>query len=212
MASISSLSDACRELLLDASVVVNLNATGYADRILSALPIDVLVPKPVIKELENGAQNGHQDATDLADLLDRRIVSEAKLVAGAQSEFIALTAGSAISTLGDGEAATIACAHATGAWAAIDERKAWRICRERYKPVTVVSTVDILAHGHVENALSHDEMSKAVLAALEVANMHVHPHHLNWVINWIDETMLHRCKSLPRAVRDGRARAAKTAS
>lgn len=202
MASKSSLSDACEALLLDASVIVNVNATGYADKILTALPMEVLVPKPVIKELKNGAARGHADATDLDDLLNRKIVLEAPLLGSAQSEFIALTAGASVSSLGDGEAATIACAHASGAWAAIDERKARRICEERYKPVTIVSTVDILAHGHVVGALTKDEMAKAVFAALEVANMHVHPHQVDWVTSWIDDEFLHLCTSLPRAVRE----------
>lgn len=202
MASISALSNACEALFLDASVVVNLNATGYADKILTALPLKVLVPKPVIRELRNGAARGHADATDLGKLLDRKIVLEASLSGSSQSEFIALTAGATVSSLGDGEAATIACAHASGAWAAIDERKARRICEERYKSVTVVSTVDILAHGHVVDAMTEEEMSKAVFAALEVANMHVHPHHVEWVTSWIDDGLLYRCRSLPRSVRE----------
>ena len=202
MASISSLSNACQALLLDASVVVNLNATGYAEKILTALPFDVLVPRPVVKELRNGAARGHADATDLDNLLDREIVLEASLLGSAQSEFIALTAGATVSSLGDGEAATIACAHASGAWAAIDERKARRICEERYKPVTVISTVDILAYRHVEEAMTEEEMANSVFAALEVASMHVHPHHIDWVTSWIDDGLLHRCTSLPRAVRE----------
>lgn len=202
MALISSLSDACDALLLDASVVVNLNATGYAAKILTALPFEVLVPMPVIKELRNGASRGHADATDLADLLNRGIVFEAPFGGAAQREFIALTAGSAVSSLGDGEAATIACAYSSGAWAAIDERKARRICDERYKLITVVSTVDILAHDDVMSAMTQDEMTKAVFAALDVANMHVQPHHIDWVTGWIEDRFLHRCTSLPRSVRE----------
>lgn len=202
MASISSLTDKCKSLLLDASVVVNLNATGYSDKILTALPFDLRVASPVISELKRGAAKGHADATDLADLLDKKIIREAMLCATAQSEFIALTSGSSISSLGDGEAATIACAHSTGAWAAIDERKARRVCVERYTPMSVVSTVDILAHNLVTEALSEQEMSNAIRAALEVANMHVHPNHLEWVMSWVDDRYLHRCASLPRAVRE----------
>lgn len=202
MASISSISDACQSLFLDASVVVNLNATGYADKILSSLPFEVSVPSPVVKELTNGSAKGHTDATDLSNLVAQEIVRELPLLGSAQDEFVALTAGATISSLGDGEAATIACAHASGAWAAIDERKARRICRERYKSVTVVSTVDILAHNSVVQAMTEEEMAKAVFAALEVAHMHVHPNHLEWVTSRISERLLHLCVSLPKTVRE----------
>ncbi|MEM9704440.1 MAG: hypothetical protein AAF850_00030 [Pseudomonadota bacterium] len=211
MASISSLSDACEALLLDASVVVNLNATGYSAQILSALPFKVLVPRPVIRELRNGAANGHADATDLDALIGQSIVQEAPVVGAAQGEFIALTSGASVSSLGDGEAATIACAFSSGAWAAIDERKARRICAERYQTVKVVSTVDILAYDSVGEVLTEDEMAKSVFAALEVANMHVHAQHLDWVVSWIDDVQLERCRSLPRSVRERQMRVAKTA-
>ena len=212
MATSSSLSDACEALLLDASVVVNLNATGYSAQILSALPFNVLVPRPVIRELRNGAAKGHADATDLDELLNQSIVSEAPVVGAAQGEFIALPSGFSVSSLGDGEAATIACAYSSGAWAAIDERKARRICADRYQTIQVVSTVDILAYDSVSETLTEDEMAKSVFAALEVANMHVHPEHLDWVTDWIDDHLLHRCLSLPRAIREKHLRSRKSAS
>lgn len=202
MTPISSLSDACQELLLDTSVIINLNATGHAERILAALPVRVLVPGPVIRELEMGAQSGYQDAAGLRTLLDGGIVRELALSDAARSEFITLTAGTAESTLGDGEAATIACAYASSAWAAVDDRKAQRISQERYRTVPVVCTVDMLAHHLVVGAFSQSEMDKAILDALMGANMHVPPHYMDWVVDRIEPSMLHRCMSLPRDVRE----------
>jgi len=197
----SCLSDQCESLLLDASVVVNLNATGYADRILRALPLDVLVPRPVVVELQNGIQAGHTDAIDLQNLLDDGVAVEFTIPESSQEEYIGLVSGTSVQSLGDGEAATIACADGSSLWAAIDERKARRICAERYPQITVVSTVDILAHEAVIAAFSEQEMSSAILAALEVAHMQVQAHQLDWIISQVPAEKLVNCVSLPRSVR-----------
>jgi len=201
MSSVSCLTEIVDPLVLDASVVVNLNATGYADRILGAFPTGVMIPHPVVKELKRGTLMGHSDATDLDQLLGKGLAKTMKLPVTAQPEYIALVSGTSASSLGDGEAATIASAFATGAWAAIDERKARRICAERYKEVKVASTVDILSHPEVVGGFSESEFSAALLAALEVANMQVHEHHMAWVVSRIDPDRIPNCNSLPRAIR-----------
>lgn len=211
MISSSCLNEACATLILDTSVVVNLNATGYSERILSSLPINVHIPKPVILELERGILAGHSDATDLRVLLDKGIVRELPIPAAANGEFVALVSGASVTSLGDGEAATIACSYATGAWAAIDERKARRICSERYQTLNLVSTVDILSHAQVVAAFTPDEMSAVLFAALEVAHMHVQPHHMDWVVSHIDDDKLDLCVSLPQSVREGTQQIARKA-
>lgn len=201
MTSVSCLEEIDDPLVLDASVVVNLNATGFADRVLDAIPAGVFIPDPVIRELQRGTKMGHSDATDLDALLAQGLADTLKVPVSAQSEYISLVSGSSTSSLGDGEAATIASAFAMRAWAGIDERKARRICSDRYKEVKVASTVDILAHPQVVGALSEDEFSAALLAALEVANMQVHRHHLEWVVERIDPDRIAQCRSLPKSIR-----------
>ena len=43
MTSVSCLEEIDDPLVLDASVVVNLNATGFADRVLDAVPVGVFL-------------------------------------------------------------------------------------------------------------------------------------------------------------------------
>lgn len=201
MTTISCLEEIDAPLVLDTSVVVNLNATGFADRILDAIPAGVFIPDPVVRELQRGTKMGYSDATDLDTLLAQDLINTLKVPVSVQSEYISLVSGSSTSSLGDGEAATIASAFAMRAWAGIDERKARRICRESYKDVRVASTVDILAHPEVVGSLSDDEFSSALLAALEVANMQVQKHHMDWIVAHIDPDRLSGCLSLPRSVR-----------
>ena len=202
MTRISCLEEIDDPLVLDASVVVNLNATGFADRVLDAIPSGVFIPDPVVRELQRGIKMGHKDATDLDALLAQGLAETLKVPTSAQSEYISLVSGSSMGSLGDGEAATIASAFAMRAWAGIDERKARRICRDRYKGVKVASTVDILAHPDVLDALSEDEFSSALLAALEVANMQVQRQHMDWVVARIDPDRISNCLSRPRSVRN----------
>lgn len=202
MTSVSCLTEIVDPLVLDASVIVNLNATGFADRILDAIPARVLIPGPVVKELKRGTLMGHNDATDLHILLEEGVAETMNFPPHAHTEFIALVSGSSATSLGDGEAATIVSAYATGAWAAIDERKARRICTERYRGIKVASTVDILAHPDVTTAMTEAELSGALLAALEVAHMHVQKEHMDWILQRIDPKRVGNCTSLPRTIRD----------
>ena len=202
MTSVSCLTEIGDPLVLDASVVVNLNATGFADHILGAVPTAVFVPVPVVRELKRGMIMGHSDATDLKVLLEEGLVESLHVPTSAQSEYVSMVSGSSASSLGDGEAATIASAFSMSGWAGLDERKARRICRERYRTVRVASTVDILAHPNVTLALSEDELSAALLAALEVAHMQVQKEHMSWVLSKIDPQRIAGCISLPRYIRD----------
>lgn len=201
MSSVSCLTEINDPLLLDASVVVNLNATGFANRVLGAIPVSVLIPEPVVRELQRGTNMGYTDAVDLDELLSQGLATTLVVPELAQSEYITLVSGSTTCSLGDGEAATIASAFATGAWAAIDERKARRICSDRYKEVKVACTLDILTHPSILSELSEDEFSAALLAALEVAHMQVQKHHMDWVVARIGPDRISRCLSLPRSVR-----------
>lgn len=202
MTAVSCLTEIDDPLVLDASVVVNLNATGFVSCILSAVPSSVFIPEPVVRELNRGTAMGYSDATDLQDLLEDGLVEQLRIPISAQSEYLALVSGSSATSLGDGEAATIASAFSMGAWAGLDERKARRICGERYQGVNIASTVDILAHPDVVAALSEDEMSVAILAALEVAHMQVQNNQMDWVVNRVDPQRIADCISLPRSIRE----------
>ena len=199
MRSVSCISKFETPLVLDASVFVNLSATGYADRILEAIPVEVLIPAPVVTELLNSIKLGYNDAIALRPLLEEGIVSPLDIPRKAQLDYLELVSGSTASSLGDGEAATIASANALNAWAAIDERKARRVCENRYQNLKVSSTVDLLTHHDVTAAFSDRELSVALIAALEIAHMHVPDEHLCWVAQHIGLDRVEALSTLPRA-------------
>ena len=197
----SSLNDATSLVVADASVVINLNATGFAVPILEALPNRFAVVKEVALELENGRRHGRNDAAALKTLVAARRVDLVQLGNPGIEHFTSLVSGSAAQTLDDGEAATIAYALEHGATALIDERKANRICAERYDVLATGCTIDVLAHNGVEATLGHTRLADGVFNALYHGRMRVLSQHVNWVVNLIGPERAAQCVSLPKAVR-----------
>jgi predicted nucleic acid-binding protein len=185
----------------DASTVINLNATGRARDIVQALGSRFVVVDVVQAELDAGRRSGRRDADLLKGLLADRLFELVQLDVTAMVHFEQLVIGSAIATLDDGEAATIAYSIASGATAAIDERKATAMCLQRFPTLSLCSTVDILARPDVQNSLGKDELSAAVLRALIHGRMRVLPHNVQWVVDLIGPDQASACTSLPRVAR-----------
>ena len=197
----SSLNDPTTLVVADASVAINLNATGLAASILEALPNRFAVVEEVALELENGRRHGRNDADALNTLVAAGRVDIVRLGNPGIKYFTSLVSGSAAETLDDGEAATIAYALEHDATALIDERKANRICAERYDALATGCTIDVLAHNAVETALGHSKLVDGVFNALYRGRMRVLAQHVNWVVKTIGPERAAQCVSLPSAVR-----------
>ncbi len=205
MARQSCLDDPTVPVVADTSVVINLNASGYAPAILEALPNSFLVVSEVERELREDRQTGRNDAVALAQWVDSGRAEVVRLGERGMERFYDLVSGAAAQTLDDGEAATIAHALETEppAIPLIDERKANRICAERFAALVTGSTVDLLAQGDVRTALGPERLAEAVFNALRHGRMRVLPRHLEWVVDLMGPERARQCKSLPRSVRSG---------
>ena len=190
-------------LVLDTSIVINLNATGYAREILDVLPHRAVVTDVVVGELENGRSKGRGDAAMLADLVKAGVLTIASLGEIALPHFESLVIGASAETLDDGEAATIAHAVGTKACAVIDERKATRLCSEGFPDVKLASTLDLLSHQAVQQALGLSHLADALHKALLSARMRVPPLYMDWVVDLIGNERAAACRCLPEAVRRG---------
>lgn len=207
MGSLSSLTDAWTVLVADASVVINLNASGCAEKVLEALQRCVKVVDVVPDELEEGQHRQRQDAVLLEKLAASGHVEIVSLEGDGERYFEQLVVGPAQMTLDDGEAATIAYAVAKGGIALIDEVKANRICTELFPELRIACSVDVFAHEAVQNALGRRALADAVFNALFEGRMRVSPRHVDWVVSLIGADRAGRCASLPRHVRVPRRRA-----
>ncbi|MCY3846273.1 MAG: hypothetical protein OXH69_22335 [Acidobacteria bacterium] len=172
MALRSCLDERPAPVVADTSVVINLHATGDGEAILGALPNRCVIVEDVSRELEAGRRTGRGDAGALGVLIEQQLVEHAQLGDVGISRFADLVGGAAADTLDDGEAATIACAMERSAIALIDDRKAIRLCAERFPHLAVGCTLDVLAQQHVQAAFGH-RLVDAVFNALDRGRMRV---------------------------------------
>lgn len=193
-------------LIADASTVINLNASGCARRVIEALPNRVLAVDIVREELEGGRHRQRSDVDLLNDLARNKIIEIASLDAAGEKYFEQLVIGDAKDTLDDGEAATIAHAASLNGVAVFDEKKATRICGERFPALRLACTVDIFSHPDVRDALGNNGLADAVFNALCQGRMRVFQHHVDWVIGLIGLDRAAACTSLPNSARLPRAK------
>lgn len=195
------LLDPSKPLVLDASVAINLNATGCCVRILDAIPNPVVILDIVSRELEAGRAKGRTDADVVAALVASGRVEIASLCAECEGNFLAMVCGSGSATLDDGEAATIAWAVAHGSTPIIDEKKGLSICQDRFPSVQAATTTDIFAQNRVLAELGRGDLGDAIFNALIAARMRVQERHIPWVIDMIGSSRAQLCHSLPLSAR-----------
>ena len=194
----SCLTDEDSSLVLDASVVINLLATGYPIPILRALAIPIMISDNVVREIERGAVNGRQELDLLTRVIDDGVVGVAELEGDALETFFDLVSGNSSESLGDGEAATLAFAHRMECSAAIDEKKATRLAADRFGSIKIITTVDILAHDTVRTSLGDARLADATLRALQLTRMQVREHQFGWIARVIGTENVEACSSLRR--------------
>jgi len=204
MRPLSCLPDSDALITLDASTAINLNATLCAARLLACFNGRIVLPDIVLGELEDGEAKDRRDAQLTKELVGAGLIKIVSLSEAGLQCFEELVLGDAAMTLDDGEAATIAYALESGAVAVIDERKANRICAERFQGMQLASTVDLLAYAEVQKVFNKSALADAVFSALTGARMRVLPHHVAWVIDLIGPERTRDCPSLPRSSRYGR--------
>lgn len=188
-------------VVADTSVIINLNATGRSQALLSALPNQVVVAEQVVSELQDERSTQHDDGRELSDLVALELVKVAGLEQKGCEVFADLVSGAAATTLDDGEAATIAAALEHGGLALIDERKALRICETRFTELHTASTVDLLRHPRILETLPREDLADAVFNAAYRARMRVEHHHGEWVLDLIGRERARACTSLNRILR-----------
>ncbi len=192
-------------MVADASVWINLVATGVADRILQALAGPVLISDVALGELDRGRPKGRRAADEVTALVHMGLAQVVPLEAADEALFLSLVSGEASETLDDGEAATLACAVRLGACALIDERKATSLAARRLAQLEIRSTTDILLSPEMYSRFGEAGLADALFGALSGARMRVPDHHAAEIMRLLGEKRAAHCHSLPARLRTGRA-------
>ncbi|QTN34837.1 hypothetical protein [Cognatishimia activa] len=197
--SCSSFPDPYRTAFVaDTSVLINLEASGHAGTIIQATTGVLLTTKNAFDEVLAGELQGYSTAVELRDLCNSGALEIVELGGAEEAVYRSLVEGPAAQTLGDGEAATLAYAVENDAVALIDERKAQRICRERFGGTQVTTTTDLILHSNVVAELGDEQHVAAVHAALTKARMHVPRHRVAEVVKLLGVERSVDCPSLPQ--------------
>ena len=196
-----ALTDPLPGLVADASAVISLVGSSAARRIAESLPVRLRVVSAVGSELADGKVRGWNSSEQLDALVDSGIVEIVELGDSALECFESLVIGSAVDTLDDGEAATIAYARATGTVAVIDEKKGRRICASRFPELAVHTTVDLLMSAHVGRVLGEVGVGDAIFNALTIGRMRVPATDYERVVEVLGGERVRLCPSLPDHIR-----------
>jgi predicted nucleic acid-binding protein len=201
MGSLTSLNNPSSLILADTSTLINLDASGYAAEIIQAIPNKIALAKHVRAELEEGRAKGKMIRASILKIVESGEIETLEMGEAAAKIFEELVVGEAVSTLDDGEAATIALAAEHKGTALIDERKATRICGERYPALPVACTLDLFAHPEPHKLLGQAKMVEALENALRIGRMNVPQRYIGWVLNVVGVEKATTLNSLPKSAR-----------
>ena len=191
----SSLTDDLRPLVLDTSVLINLHASTFGERILRAVPNDIVVPTIVANELEHETSRRNGERSFLHGLRANGCVTLADLTEEEYARFSILTSGS--SSLDDGEAATIAIAADRGLHCLIDEKKGRARAIASMGELEPAWSLDLMRHPQVVATLGSTQSADALYLALRDGRMRIHEDHCNHVVDLIGTRRALECRSLP---------------
>lgn len=192
--------DPAAPLVGDASFWINLVATRRAELLIEAFGAPLTITDVALAELGRGRAKGRATADPVDALVQRGTVEVLRCAPEDEELFLSLVAGSALTTLDDGEAATLVCAARVGGVAVIDERKARSLAAARFPKLGVLSTVDLLL-GPAVAAVGVGTVADAIFDALTGARMRVPSERLNDVAALIGPERAVVCHSLPSSLR-----------
>jgi predicted nucleic acid-binding protein len=195
MSCSSSLIDFADPLILDTSVLINLHACKYGERILASIPNDVVVSEIVAGELEHETSRQNGEHRFLHDLVTGGIVTLATMTDAEYDIFQELASTSP--SLDDGEAATIAIAAARHFLPVIDDRKGRSRATALMKARIPAWSLDLFRHPTAIAVLGDQLALEALYLALRDGRMRIPAESGDDVIALIGVERSRDCSCLP---------------
>lgn len=192
----------------DASVWINLAATGRCAEVLAALGAPIAIVDVALGELQRGSSSGHGVLAHIDPLIQSGLIHVVTMAPDDEDAFLSLVAGGTADTLDDGEAATLVVAARLKGIALIDERKATAIAKRRFPALNLRSTTDLLFATLPDEGASAGPLAEALFSALRGARMRVPGHWQARVIEVLGPQRASLCNSLPARLRTAPVNAA----
>jgi predicted nucleic acid-binding protein len=195
MSCSSSLIDVRAPLVLDTSVLINLHACKYGERILSAIPNHMVVPQIVAGELEHETSRRNGEYSFLHALVAAGTVTLANLTDAEYEIFHELTSTSP--SLDDGEAATIAVAVTRDLLPVVDEKRGRARASVLVKARAPGWSLDLFRHPRTIDVLGDQSAIEALYLALRDGRMRIPSESADAVIALIGMERSRHCTCLP---------------
>lgn len=195
MSFLNAIAESEQPVILDTSVLINLHACGYGERILTALPNKVLITHVVAEELQHETSRRNGECGFLNDIVDSSVASLIELTDKELDLFFQLTSGSL--SLDDGEAATISAAIIQNALPVIDERKGRARALALMKMAEPGWSLGILRHPVVIERLGEEAANDALYFALRDGRMRIPIESVDQVVEIIGRDRAIECMCLP---------------
>lgn len=161
-------------LVLDTSVWINLFATEAEKLIVATLGVKCYAPKPVVAEVKRNPVTGKSFAADDHPLSYMEPhVSVTSLKDKELDIFLQLVSAAALDGIGDGEASAIAIADQRGLDLVVDDIKARRIVKEKFREIRLLWTVDLLRASQLTAMLGDEQVNEYIYKARKYGRMHV---------------------------------------
>ncbi len=174
-------------LITDASVLINLVASGAAGEILSGCGMEFKVCPDVIREVKilRDRETGEEHAIDLEPFFTAGMLE--RIESQTDSEFELLIDYAALLGAGDGEAMSFALAESRGHPIAIDDERAIRRAKKRYQNFETLGTLEILILWQERNSVADERMGQLLQAIFRFARFRpavAHPNYDWWRRCW----------------------------
>ena len=156
-------------LITDASVLINLVASGAAEEILTTCGMKFNVCPDVIREVKilRDRETGEEHAIDLEPYFAAGMLE--RIEPQTDSEFELLIDYAALMGAGDGEAMCFALAESRGHPIAIDDERAIRRAKKRNPNFETLGTLEILILWQARNGVADERMGQLLQAIFRFA-------------------------------------------
>ena len=147
-------------VITDASVLLNIYATGRESDILTSSGFEFFVCPAVVKEVIclKDRKTGEVEELSLSESLESGALQLLEPETDEDFDYL-IDYSAQLGPGGDGEAMCFALAHPRGCWVAIDDRRAIIRALRMNQDFKTLGTVEILQAWQREQTISHEEMS-----------------------------------------------------
>ncbi len=158
-------------LVLDASVIFNILATGFAADIIDAIGLPCIIEVRTKREVKRHPRPDAASGDPLEPLIICGALQIATMSSTAYRFYLGLVSGDSAAALGDGESAAIALAADVNHAIALDDGKA-RAIRSRQAPhVATVSSLALIVGAAQASRWTEEKLRQAILDARKYARM-----------------------------------------